>query len=104
MLDEKYGETTLYQGGLNVYTTLNYQMQQMAEEAMEKGLQQIEKRHPRDDQQMQGALLAIEPHTGYIRAMVGGRDFYKSEFNRSIQALQAARLRIQTHSIRRRAG
>jgi penicillin-binding protein 1A len=88
MLDEKYGETTLYRGGLNVYTTLNYQMQQMAEEAVEKGLQQVEKRHPRDDQQIQGALLAIEPHTGYIRAMVGGRDFYKSEFNRSTQALR----------------
>ena len=88
MLDEKYGETTLYQGGLNVYTTLNYQMQQMAEEAVENGLQQVEKRHPRDDQQIQGALLAIEPHTGYIRAMVGGRDFSKSEFNRSTQALR----------------
>jgi 1A family penicillin-binding protein len=88
MLDEKYGETTLYRGGLNVYTTLNYQMQQMAEEAVENGLQQVEKRHHREGQQIQGALLAIEPHTGYIRAMVGGRDFGKSEFNRCTQALR----------------
>lgn len=87
LLDQKYGESALYRGGLNVYTTLNYQMQEMAEEAMEKGLQQVEKRHP-SDQQMQGALIAIEPHTGYIRTMVGGRDFYKSEFNRSTQALR----------------
>ena len=87
-LDEKYGETTLYKGGLNVYTTLNDQMQQMAEAAVENGLQEVDKRHHRDDQQIQGALLAIEPHTGYIRAMVGGRDFSKSQFNRSIQALR----------------
>ncbi|HLB25422.1 MAG TPA: transglycosylase domain-containing protein, partial [Nitrospirota bacterium] len=87
-LDLRYGSTALYSGGLNVYTTLNVRMQELSEEAMQKGLAAISKRHPRKDQQIQGALLAVEPHSGYIKAMVGGTDYMKSEFNRSYQALR----------------
>ncbi|MGA2192358.1 MAG: PBP1A family penicillin-binding protein [Nitrospirota bacterium] len=87
-LDEKFGSTAVYKDGLNVYTTLNMGMQEIAEAAVQKGLKDLDKREPRKDQQIQGALLAIEPQTGYIKAMVGGRDFLKSEFNRSIQALR----------------
>ncbi|MHB8173853.1 MAG: penicillin-binding protein 1A, partial [Nitrospirota bacterium] len=88
LLDEKFGQTALYRGGLNVYTTLNYRMQKIAEKAMEKGLENLDKRHTGEKQPIQGALLAIEPNTGYIRAMVGGRDFSESEFNRTTQALR----------------
>jgi penicillin-binding protein 1A len=87
-LEDKYGSTTLYRGGLNVYTTLDAKMQDIAEAAMEKGLADLAKRHPRKDKEIQGAFLAIEPRSGNIKAMIGGRDFAKSEFNRSTQALR----------------
>jgi penicillin-binding protein 1A len=88
-LAEKYGSTALYRGGLNVYTTLDLQMQELAEKGVAKGLDALAKRHPRTEGgPIQGALLAIDPGSGQIKAMVGGRDFSKSEFNRSTQALR----------------
>lgn len=87
-LEEKYGEAELYRGGLNVYTTLDLRMQEMADAAMAKGLAALDKRHPHKDRHIQGALIAIEPHSGEIKAMVGGHDYKKSVFNRSIQALR----------------
>ena len=87
-LEEKYGATELYRGGLNVYTTLDLRMQEMADAAMAKGLAALDKRHPHKDRHIQGALIAIEPHSGEIKAMVGGSDYKKSVFNRSIQALR----------------
>jgi len=85
-LEEKYGPETLYRGGLNIYTTLNLKMQENAEAAVQKGVAEVMKRHPRKGYEIQGALLAIEPHTGYIKSMVGGTDFSKSQFNRATQA------------------
>jgi penicillin-binding protein 1A len=100
-LVERFGWQRVYQGGLRVYTTLDPEMQQAAETLVEKGLQDIERRrgfaHPRRGQQtpakdgelpqyLQGALVAMEPGTGYVRAMVGGRDFSESHFNRAVQA------------------
>ncbi|MBI5190125.1 MAG: PBP1A family penicillin-binding protein [Nitrospirae bacterium] len=85
-LDEKYGTTALYGGGLNVYTTLNLPMQTSAEAAMRKRLAEVYQRHPREGKEIQGALLALEPHTGHIKAMVGGTDFSRSQFNRCTQA------------------
>jgi len=85
-LQDRFGTGTLYTGGLNIYTTLNLKLQDIAEQAVLKGLKDAEKRHPRKGVQLQGALLAIEPHTGYIKAMVGGTDYATSQFNRCTQA------------------
>ncbi len=108
-LEKKYGEEMLYRGGLSVYTTLDLRLQRAAEEAVERNLEglqaKIEKSHPLSDtaytilvpdsangeerreyKKVQGALVAIEPGTGFIRALVGGRDFAESEFNRVTQA------------------
>ena len=85
-LEDKYGSSTLYRGGLNVYTTLNMKMQELAEAALAKGLPAVVKRHPGRNPDLQGALLAIEPHSGSIKAMVGGTDFARSQFNRAVQA------------------
>ncbi|NQS90327.1 PBP1A family penicillin-binding protein [Patescibacteria group bacterium] len=74
---QKYGYEMLWRGGLKVYTTLNLKMQQAAEEALIPYLK---------EKDFQGALLAMDPHTGFVRAMVGGRDFNESEFNRTTQA------------------
>ncbi len=73
----KYGYEMLWKGGLKIYTTLNAKMQKAAEEAL---LPYLEKNN------FQGALLAMDPHTGFIKAMVGGRDFQESQFNRATQA------------------
>ena len=83
-LEEKYGNT-LYTSGYKVYATLDLRMQQIAEEAVNAGLSSIEKR---DGQGVQAALLAIDSRTGHIKAMVGGSDFWKNQFNRATQALR----------------
>ena len=79
---EKYGADAVYQEGLKIYTTLDKDMQQAAEAAM-----QNLPNYSTDgsgNKQPQGALVAIEPSTGYIKAMVGGRG--TDQFNRATMA------------------
>ena len=91
-LEEKYGKEVLYKGGLKIYTTLNFRMQQIAQKAVVKGLEEFEAREGKgkEKEQVQGALIALDPQTGYILAMVGGRDFSASQFNRATQARRQA--------------
>jgi penicillin-binding protein 1A len=86
-LEGRYGHE-VYTGGLNIYTTLDLKAQDVAEKALHKWLKAIDRRYKWRDIPVQGALLAIDPGTGYIKAMVGGRDFYESQFNRAYQALR----------------
>ncbi|MCL6472634.1 MAG: PBP1A family penicillin-binding protein [Firmicutes bacterium] len=72
-LIDKYGENVVFKGGLRVYTTIDLKMQQYAESAAWSTLNL-----PNDPS---AALVAIEPSTGYIKAMVGGRNFEESEYN-----------------------
>lgn len=65
----KYGANRVYKGGLKVYTTLDIKTQQAAEAALG---------------QYQGAIIAIDPRTGYIKGMVGGRNYEESQLNRAI--------------------
>jgi len=74
-LIEKYGERMVYQGGLRVYTTLDLDMQKAANQAVLSGLQN-------KDKDLQAALVAVDTNTGEIRAMVGGRDYSQSPYNR----------------------
>ncbi len=83
---EKYGSDALYKEGLEIYTTLNVDMQKAATAAVERGLQEIEARVKYEKGALQGALLCMDAKTGEIKAMVGGRDYKKSEFNRATQA------------------
>ena len=83
-LEEKYGKA-LYTSGYKIYSTLDFRMQQIAEEAVKVGLSSIERR---DRQGVQAALLAIDSRTGHIKAMVGGSNFWKNQFNRATQALR----------------
>jgi penicillin-binding protein 1A len=85
-IQEKYGSDVLYKEGLEVYTTLNIQMQKAARDAVEQGLKEIEEREKYEKGQVQGALFAMDSKTGAIRAMVGGRNFQRSEFNRATQS------------------
>jgi penicillin-binding protein 1A len=78
---DRYGDEAIYRGGLTIQTTLNLGMQQEAEKALIKGVEAARSRRV-----SQGSLVAIDPATGAIKAMVGGVDFAKSEFNRVTQA------------------
>ena len=94
-LVERFGGSRVAQGGLKVYTTLDPDLQRAAEKIVEDGIESIEKRRGYDHDRrgeanakeyLQGALVAMDPHTGAVRAMVGGRDFADSRFNRATQA------------------
>jgi len=104
-LVERFGWQRVYRGGLRVFTTLDADLQQEAEKLVEKALAEIERRPryphvPRAKQPpakegelanyLQGALVAMDPSTGHVRAMVGGRDFGESRFNRAVQAKRQA--------------
>jgi penicillin-binding protein 1A len=85
-VQEKYGADVLYKEGLSIYTTLNLSAQKYARDAVEKGLAELEDREKYQRGLVQGALFCMDVKTGAIRAMVGGRDFNKSEFNRATQS------------------
>jgi penicillin-binding protein 1A len=91
-IEEKYGKEILYKGGLKIYTTINAKLQQAAQKAVQKGLEEFEAREGKgkDQEQVQGALVALDPQSGHILAMVGGRDFTASQFNRATQARRQA--------------
>ncbi|MHA6482050.1 transglycosylase domain-containing protein [Paenibacillus sp. strain BS8-2] len=64
----------LNEGGITIYTTLDQEVQAAAEESIKNGM-------PESSEQ-QAALIAIDPRNGYIKAMVGGRDYKKNQYNR----------------------
>ncbi len=84
ILEDKYGKA-LYTAGYKIYSTLDFRMQQIAEEAVKAGLSSIEKR---DRQGVEAALIAVDVRTGHIKAMVGGSNFWRNQFNRATQALR----------------
>ena len=105
---EKYGADFVYKSGAVIYTTLDLDMQQAANLTLLSHLRQLEKDYNlrptlsaydsaarRDStigppKYLQGALLAMDVRTGYIRALIGGRDYKHSEFDRAMQAKRQA--------------
>jgi penicillin-binding protein 1A len=85
-LIEKFGADRLYKGGLRVYTTLDFKLQQQATLAMDEGLVNIAERHPENPEPVQGALVAIDPATGAVLAHIGGANWKTSKFDRTFQA------------------
>jgi penicillin-binding protein 1A len=87
-LENTYGFDLLYGGGLKVYTPLNLFMQKAAQRAVELGLRDFEEREGYQERlpRVQGALIALEPRTGYIKTLVGGVNFLENQFNRALQA------------------
>ncbi|HEY9724008.1 MAG TPA: penicillin-binding protein 1A [Oscillatoriaceae cyanobacterium] len=82
-LDREFGERQVLEGGLRVYTTLDVGLQEKAEQMVRDYIA-----HHKYFNAHQAALVAIEPKTGYVKALVGGVDFNKSKFNRATQALR----------------
>ncbi|MBA4602901.1 transglycosylase domain-containing protein [Thermoactinomyces mirandus] len=72
----RYGldESLVRNGGLKIYTTLNHDMQRAAERAVHH--------YTRNHEGLQGALISVNPHNGHIKAMVGGKDYSESQYNR----------------------
>ena len=86
-----YSQKDLTSLGLSVYTTLDTQVQMAAEKALAKGLAHLVKANPalsrtEPEKKLQGAVIVMQPKTGYILAMAGGRDYSVSQFNRITQA------------------
>jgi penicillin-binding protein 1A len=110
LMQERFGER-LYKEGLEIHTTLDLDLQIAAERSLETQMQVIESgqfgrfRHPTYAQHLarengvkegaatntpylQGAFIALDPRNGAVRALIGGRDFEDSKFNRATQALR----------------
>jgi penicillin-binding protein 1B len=89
-LAERYGQK-LKTEGLQIYTTLDVDLQQAGQRAVSEGLATLEKNYRRlaaaaKEGPLQAALIGLEPETGAVRAFVGGRDYRLSQFNRVTQA------------------
>jgi 1A family penicillin-binding protein len=105
-LVERFGWQRVYQGGLRVFTTIDMPMQIAAESVVGESLKALEERRKTyrtrlaalkkgsasspsgssDDDVLQAALISLDPISGHVLAMVGGRDFEQSHFNRAVQA------------------
>lgn len=86
-MEKKVTPNLLYRGGLTIETTLSRDLQEAADIAVRHGLSLYDRRHPvRGEDRLQAAFISLDPVTGEIKAMVGGRDFTQSPFNRAIQA------------------
>ncbi len=104
-LVEKFGHEVVYVGGLRVFTTVDLDMQRVAETEVQRQIKVIEDRRAAAAKRraaaasgaartapvpagppLQAALVALDPNTGEVRALVGGRDFASSKFNRALQA------------------
>jgi penicillin-binding protein 1B len=88
-LKETYPETQLKTEGLRIFTTLDMIMQRAAEESLNSGIDALNKRYSylrKSPTPLDGVVLTIQPGTGYVKALVGGRSYSKTQFNRAIQA------------------
>jgi penicillin-binding protein 1A len=99
-VERNYGTAALYTGGLNVYTTLDLDLTNFADSVFNDHLRSLENRlnydikyddFPSDTtdidtKYVQGGIFAIDPNTGYVVTMIGGRNFNHSKFNRMLQA------------------
>lgn len=82
-LVQRFGADLVYTGGLRVYTTLDRRLQMLAEATVAEQASALARG---DREPPQGALVTIDPRTGEVKALVGGRSFDESPFNRAIDA------------------
>jgi penicillin-binding protein 1A len=109
LLEPKYGVAQLWKGGMKIYTTLDLAMQVPAEDIMEKNLAKYDAdaaknraatEVPADKEKegevvsssapLQGAFVILDTKTGAIKALIGGRNYRDSKFNRATQAARQA--------------
>ncbi len=71
---DNYSSAEIFEGGLTIYTTLDPAMQQEAEAACQR-------QYERMDVDYEAGIVAVDPNTGFVKAMVGGRDYYTDQYN-----------------------
>lgn len=84
-LTSRFGKEAVLQGGMRIQTTLDLDLQRKAEETVREGIVSIQSQGVYADQM---ALVAVDPRTHFVKAMVGGVDYGKSQYNRAIMALR----------------
>ncbi|MEL4897201.1 transglycosylase domain-containing protein [Crocosphaera sp. Alani8] len=84
-LQETFSKEVITKGGMRIQTSVDYFMQEKAEEAVKKGYKQLRGRGIRT-KDLQVALVAVDPRTHFIKAVVGGVDYKKSQLNRATQS------------------
>lgn len=92
-LQSEYSTDGLTHEGLSIYTTLQMTLQDAAERAVTRGLAELEKRYTRlrrsdPAEQLQAAVVLLRPATGEIVALVGGRDYKSTQYDRIHRALR----------------
>ena len=85
---ESLGRETLYNQGLYIKTTIVPEFQHAASAALNRELDRYNENRGPDEPKLQGAIIAMNPHTGRVVAMSGGRSFKESSFNRATQAMR----------------
>ena len=112
-LHQRYDPKDLTTQNLSIYTSLDLTLQTLAQDALTRGLASVEKMIKRKGERppVQGSLIALEPTSGAVVALVGGRSYGRSQYNRVVEArrqpgqhLQALRVprRLRGHLRRRR--
>jgi penicillin-binding protein 1B len=90
-LAENYSNNVLTTDGLRIFTSLDLHLQKLAERSLSEGLKRLEAKYPAlrrrgEEDSLEGAVVVMRPQTGEIKAMAGGRNYQKSQFNRVFQA------------------
>jgi penicillin-binding protein 1B len=90
-LAENYSNAVLTTDGLRIFSGLDLHLQKIAERSLTDGLKKLEDRYASlrrkgEDDRLEGAIIVMRPQTGEIKAMVGGRNYQLSQFNRGFQA------------------
>jgi penicillin-binding protein 1B len=84
---QRYDSKDLNTQNLSIYTTLDLHLQDLATRALERGLDRVQQMiRKRTTKTVQGCLIALEPSSGKVVALVGGRSYGESQYNRVIQA------------------
>jgi penicillin-binding protein 1B len=88
-LNEKFSTDYLNTNFNNrIYTTIDTQLQNLAEQSVARQLAALDKVYAKKGKRLQATIVAIDPQSGHILAMVGGRDYNQSQFNRAVEALR----------------
>lgn len=84
-LNQRFGKDIVTKGGMRVQTTVDYYQQKQAEESVQQAYRTLRGRgiHTPD---LQIALVAVDPRTHYVKAIVGGVDYQKSQLNRVVSS------------------
>jgi penicillin-binding protein 1B len=90
-LQASYPNDVLTNAGLHIFTSLDMRVQRIAQDVVHRGVEALEAQHrnlrrAKPEDRLQACLIAMRPQTGEVLAMVGGRDYQTSQFNRVTQA------------------